>query len=375
MLQSDAIGTPRTLAVTTLTAGAAHYDFRDIVVTGTTLSGTGFGDCKGNSGVTFPASKTVYYRATGSGNWGTASPGSWSLTSGGAFDNTAFPLAQDTAVFPAATYPASGSTTTIPSNYNIGTIDMSLRAANTMTLSTTTSTLTLYGNWINGTGITLSGTSVVTFCGRGSQTITSAGKTFTQQFDINTPSGSVTLQDAIVLSNTISNVITLTAGTFDANGYAVTCSSTVGVTGFGTAFGGTLAKTLALGSGTWTLAGSGVPWNITGSNLTVTGTGTISLTSASAKTFTGGGIQTYPTLNQGGTGTLTVSGSNRFAAITATTAGTVRLTSGTTNQVPLINTTGTQTVTVSPTSTTATIRGSVRSSRAAITGPLVLGAS
>jgi hypothetical protein len=377
MLQSDAIGTPRTLAVTTLTAGAADYDFRDIAITGSAapLSVTRAGDCKGNSGITFPAAKTVYYRQTGSANWGTAGSGSWSLTSGGALDATAFPLPQDTAVFPAATYPASGSTTTIPSNYNIGTIDMSLRTANTMTLSTTTGTLTLYGNWINGTGITLSGTSVVTFCGRGNQTITSAGKTFTQQFDINTPSGSVTLQDAIVLNNTISNVITLTAGTFDANGYAVTCSSTVGVTGFGTAFGGTLAKTLALGSGTWTLAGSGVPWNITGSNLTVTGTGTINLTSASAKSFTGGGIQTYPTLNQGGTGTLTVSGSNRFAAITATTAGTVRLTSGTTNQVPLINTTGTATVTVNPTSTTATIRGSVRSSRAAITGPLVLGAS
>jgi len=377
MLQSDVIGTPRTLAVTTLTAGAADYDFRDIAVTGAAapLSVTRAGDCKGNSGITFPAPKTVYYRATGSGSWGVASPGSWSLTSGGALDNTAFPLAQDTAVFPAATYPASGSTTTIPSNYNIGTIDMSLRTTNTMTLATTTGTLTIYGNWINGTGITLSGTTLTTFCGRGSQTITSAGKTFTQRFDISTPGGSVILQDAIVLSNTTSNVISLTTGTFDANGYAVTFSATLGVTGFGTAFGGTQAKTLAIGLGTWTLAGSGVPWNISGSNLTVTGTGTISLTSASAKSFTGGGIQTYPTLNQGGTGTLTVADSNRFAAITATTAGTVRLTSGTTTQVPLINTAGTATVTVNPTSTTATIRGSVRSSRAALTGPLVLGAS
>ena len=373
MLQSDAIGTPRTLAVTTLTAGAADYDFRDIVITGAAapLSVTRAGDCKGNSGVTFPASKTVYYRATGSGNWGTASPGSWSLTSGGAFDDTAFPLAQDTAVFPAATYPASGSTTTIPSNYNIGTIDMSLRTTNTMTLSTTTGTLTLYGNWINGTGTTLTGSAIITFPGRVSQTITTASKTFTQAFTIDSPGGSVTLQAPLTLSQSSLTVLSIRQGTFDAVTHNVTLSGATGGVNSGVA----TARTIAMGSGTWTVAGSGSSWSMSGANLTVTGTGTISMTSASAKTFDGNGIQTYPTLNQGGTGTLTVSGSNRFAAITATTAGTVSLTSGTTNQVPLINTTGTATVTVNPTSTTATIRSSVRSSRAAITGPLVLGAS
>jgi hypothetical protein len=374
MLQSDTIGTPRTLAVTTLTAGAADYDFRDIAVTGSAapLSVTRAGDCKGNSGITFPAAKTVYYRATGSGNWGVASPGSWSLTSGGAFDDTAFPLAQDTAVFPAATYPASGSTTTIPSNYNIGTIDMSLRTSNTMTLSTTTGTLTIYGNWVNGTGITLSGTTVVTFTGQGSQTITSAGRTFTQAFTIDTPGGSVTLQDNFVASRSLAGVLTLTQGTFNAATFNVTLSGAAA----GVAASGTGTRTIAIGSGTWSIAGTTGAWDAsTSTNLTVTGTGTISLTSASTKTFAGGGIQTYPTLNQGGTGTLTVAGSNRFAAITATTAGTVALTSGTTTQVPFINTTGTATVTVNPTSTTATIRSSVRSSRAALTGPLVLGAA
>jgi hypothetical protein len=374
MLQSDVIGTPRTLAVTTLTAGAADYDFRDIVITGAAapLSVTRAGDCKGNSGITFPAAKTVYYRQTGSANWGAIGSGSWSLTSGGALDATAFPLPQDTAVFPAATYPASGSTTTIPSGYNIGTIDMSLRTTNTMTLNTTTTTLTIYGNWINGTGITLSGTTNITFPGRGSQTITSAGRTFTQAFTIDTPGGSVTLQDNLVASQSLAGVLTLTKGTFNAVTFNVTLSGALG----GVNASGTGTRTIAVGSGTWSIAGTTGAWDAsTSTNLTVTGTGTISLTSASAKTFTGGGVQTYPTLNQGGTGTLTVTGSNRFAAVTATTAGTVSLTSGTTNQVPLINTTGTATVTVNPTSTTATIRGSVRSSRAALTGPLVLGAS
>jgi hypothetical protein len=65
-----------------------------------------------------------------------------------------------------------------------------------MTLGTGSNTPSIYGNWINGTGVTLTGTGTLTFAGRGSQTITSAGRTFTQSFTINTPSGSVTLQDA-----------------------------------------------------------------------------------------------------------------------------------------------------------------------------------
>jgi len=340
MLQSDTIGTQRTLAVTTLTAGAADYDFRDIAITGSAapLSVTRAGDCKGNSGITFPAAKTVYFRSTSSVNWGTAGAGSWSLTSGGALDNTAFPLAQDTAVFPAATYPASGSTITVPSNYNIGTIDMSLRTTNTMTLATTTGTLTIYGNWINGTGITLSGTSVITFCGRGSQTITSAGKTFTQAFTIDTPGGSVTLQDAFAASQSLAGVLTLTKGTFDAATFNATLSGAAA----GVAASGTGTRTIAIGSGTWSIAGTTGAWDAsTSTNLTVTGTGTISLTSASAKTFAGGGIQTYPTLNQGGTGTLTVTGSNKFSDITNTVIGTVRFTSGTTNEFSAFNLNGT----------------------------------
>jgi hypothetical protein len=337
MLQSDVIGTPRTLAVTTLTAGAADYDFRDIVITGAAapLSVTRAGDCKGNSGITFPAAKTVYYRQTGSANWGAATPGSWSLTSGGAFDDTAFPLAQDTAVFPAATYPASGSTTTIPSNYNIGTIDMSLRTSNTMTLSTITGNLTIYGNWKNGTGITLSGSSIFTFCGIGSQTITSAGRSFSSRVVVTTPGGSVTLLDAFSISVNASVTFSVTDGTFDAGGFAFTLPG--GATGFQS--NGTNTRTVAIGSGTWSITGNG-GWSVTSTGLTVTGTGTISFTGANAKTFAGGGIQTYPTLNQGGTGQLTISGSNKFIGMTNTAIGAVRFTGGTTNEFTTFNLNG-----------------------------------
>lgn len=355
LLQSDTIGTQRTLAVTTLTAGAADYDFRDIAITGAAapLSVTRAGDCKGNSGITFPAAKTVYYRQTGSANWGATGAGSWSATSGGAADATQFPLAQDTAVFPAATYPASGSTTTISSGYNIGTIDMSLRTANTMTLSTTTSILAIYGNWINGTGVTLSGTTNITFAGRGSQTITSAGSTFTQAFTIDTPSGSVTLQDALAASQSSSSVLTLTKGTFDAATFNVTLSGALA----GVNVSGTNTRTIAIGSGTWSIAGTTGAWDASTSvSLTVTGTGTISLTNASAKTFAGGGITTYPTLNQGGAGTLTITGANTFANITNTAIGNITFPASTTTTVSAFNVSGNSTTRVQLRSSSAGTR-------------------
>jgi hypothetical protein len=324
-LASDTLGTPRTLAVTTLTAGAADCDFMDIVVTGTTLTGTRFGDCKGNSGITFDTPKTVYYRQTGSASWGVSGTGSWSLTNGGALDATAFPLAQDTAVFPSATYPASGSTTTINASYNIGTIDMSARTSNTMTLSCALA-IAVYGDWKNGTGTTLSASNTTTFAGRGSQFITSAGKTFPQTVSINTPGGSVTLQDAFVNSNNTTSIFLL-AGTFDAVSYNVTMNNS------GTSFSSavTSTRTLALGSGTWSFAGT--TWTTTSTGLTVTGTGIISMISASPKSFDGGGVSySGITLNQGGAGTLTITGNNTFKNITDTHTGATTVSLGATTQ-------------------------------------------
>jgi len=333
-VRSDTIGTTRTLTCAAV-ASLTDIDFRDITIAGAAapVSGTRLGDCKGNSGITFDAAKTVYYRST-AGNWGATT---WSFTNNGTADVTAFPLAQDTAVFPSSPvpYPSAGATCTSTVSYNIGTIDMSARTSNTMTLATSTSTPTIYGNWINGTGTTLTGTGTLTFAGRGSQTITSAGKTFTQLFNINTPGGAVSLADAFAGSGA-GGVILTTAGTFDAAGYNVS------LTGATSRFDATgLTRTVAIGSGTWTISGSGVAWS-TGSatNLTVTGTGTISLTSASAKTFSGGGIQTYPTINQGGIGTLTITGSNKFANITNTAIGRVQFTGSTTNEFGAFNLNG-----------------------------------
>ena len=89
--------------------------------------------------------------------------------------------------------------------------------------------------------------------------------------------------------NLLKNLL-LNNGTFDANGYNV--SLTLLSLAAGT-------KTLNLGSGTWTASSAVNAWNAStnSAGLTVVpGTATISLTSASAKNFLGGGF-TWPTLN------------------------------------------------------------------------------
>jgi hypothetical protein len=314
-VRSNTIGTTRTL--TCAAVSLTDVDFRDITIAGVAAPATGtrIGDCKGNSGITFTAAANKYWNLAAGGNWGGAI--GWATGSGGTPNINDFPLAQDTCFFE-ATGLNSGSTITINQSYNIGTIDMSARTTNTMTLATGSTTPTIYGNWINGTGTTLSGTGRITFAGRGSQTLTSAGKTFTQPITVDSPSGSVTLQDAFNSSNSAAGTLTFTQGNFDANIYNVTLTGASS----GLLANSGLTASVSFGSGTWTVAGTnGVSFGAV--NFSATGTGTVSLTSSSIKSFAGSGLSfSGITLNQGGAGTLTISGNNTFANITNTYSAT-----------------------------------------------------
>lgn len=338
-IRANANGFASTITVNSIASGAADIDFRDIEISGSVapISGTRFGDCGGNTGITFDAPKTVYWRNTLSANWNAAS--SWSATVGGPSGLDLFPLAQDTAVIPASTYPSSGSDIAVNVGYNIGTIDMSLRTTNTMSLSMSANT-TIYGDWITGSGVTLGGSLIgLTFAGRKDQKLTSAGKNFQYRLIIDTPGGSVTLQDALNITVGQQNALQLTQGTFSANGYNVTFTGTSG--NFSSQSGAN--RTLDIGSGTWTIVASGSTpaWNITNSTgLTVTGTGLLRFTSTSSKIFAGAGIQTYPTLVQANTGTLTVTGNNKFYDITNTAIGSVRFTGGSINEFTNFNLNG-----------------------------------
>jgi len=312
MLRSDAVGTTRTFTVTTCTS-AGYTDFRDIAITGSAapISGSYIGDCGGNSGITFPSPKTSYYVGTGTFD----ATASWSNTSTGAGSSVYFPLAQDTAVITNFAPSAFGSLSigAIFRPINIGTLDCSARTD----YVGITGYLALYGNYVGGTGAN----PVITLEAypRAPATISCAGNGF-DIFRMNAlGSGTVTFSDAFSSQFLYLDGGSLTAA---ANVTVQYLTSTV-----------TTTRSIDFGPGTWTISGD---FSYTATNLTVAGTGTISLTSASAKTFAGNNIQTWPALDQGGAGALTITGSNKFKGLTnsygATAATTIKFTGGTTNE-------------------------------------------
>lgn len=304
-LRADTLGVTRTLNCNAISA--TDVDFRDITIAGAAVpaSGTRLGDCGGNSGITFTTGVNKFWNLNSGGNWSAIG---WATTSGGTPSVNNFPLVQDTAIFE-STGLNSGGTININIGYNIGTVNMSARTTNTMGLAFTSTPL-LYGSWINGTGSFVTGSSGLFFFGRGNQTIRSAGRAFSQSIFINTLTGSITLEDSFSTSESF----TLSSGTFNASTYNVTLSGAFS----GVEVSGAVTRTLAIGSGTWTVGGTS--WSSsTTTNLTVTGTGTINMISASSKSFNGGGISyANITLNQGGAGQLTITGNNTFANITNT---------------------------------------------------------
>jgi hypothetical protein len=150
-----------------------------------------------------------------------------------------------------------------------------------------------------GTGVIILGSTT------GSQTITSNGTVCNVRIDCFSD-GCVFADDFVSTKD-----FRLGRGILNANNNNVTISAFAALSG---------TKTLVLGSGVWTITGSGTAWNAQTNvaNLTVSAsTATIDMTSASAKTFAGGG-KTWPTLNQGGSGALTIQQANTFADITNT---------------------------------------------------------
>ena len=322
---SSVLGTARTLTVTTW-ATISNNDFRDITMN-SSRSGTRLGNCGGNTNITFPAAKTVYWNLAGSNNW---SATAWATTSGGAPALNNFPLAQDIAVFDNA-----GAATTVitEAGWNVGTINASART-NALTLIHTVSyILNIYGNYTLGSGVTPTDPATIDFAGRSIvQTITTTGKTIPFAISVKAIGGTVQLLDAYSSNHSFSGAISLLYGTFDLNGFTVTLSASG--SGFSAISGST--KILAMGVGGTLIAAGGAAAFVYTSTGTISGTGTISLTNSSAKTFDGGG-KSYAgiTLNQGGAGALTIVGANTFGDITNTYAATgatsILFTAGTTS--------------------------------------------
>ena len=191
---------------------------------------------------------------------------------------------------------------------------------------------TIYGSFtVASASVTFTaGASAVTFAATSAKTITTNGRTFDFPLTFNGVGGTWQLADALVMGTT--RAFTLTNGTFDTANFAMTVGSFA--LGSGT-------KTLTLGSSTVTCAGA---WNANTNvaNLTVTAsTGIISMTSASAVSFSGG-AKTWPTLRIAGAGPITIVQDNAFANITNTVQPcTVRPTAGSVQTFTSFSLTGT----------------------------------
>jgi len=296
----SSIGNNRTLTVGTYTT-KENIDFRDITAAGTSApwSGTSIGNCLGNSNITFTAAKTVFWNLTGAQNWSSTG---WATTSGGTPAVGNFPLPQDTVVFDNV---GAATSIAIESYTSIGTINASAR----------TSALTLsggigsdyYGDFISGSGVTISFASSMSFCGRSTQTITPNGTTFPA---IDCFSASNTLN----LGSALNSTGTLTIGgtsSFNANTYSVTIptlstSSTAGIN---------------LGSASWTITFYGNCWNTSGTGI-VSGNAEIILSdnTTNARSFLAG-TNTFGKLTIGGntsTSTTTITGTPTFSEIAST---------------------------------------------------------
>lgn len=261
-------GVPAAASTLTVAAVAAlsDADLKDIAVTGASApwSGTRLGDCGGNSGITFATGVNKYWNLVAGGNW---SDTAWALTSGGAVAAANYPLPQDTAII-GNTGLTAGNTITIQNNWQIGTLDASGR---TLAATLSIGGGFLYGNFTLSTSVTPAGSGTFLVGGRGTQTITPAGRTFTNPWTLQSANGIISFAGAVTSTSTITisqGTIrflagsTNTATTFVVAGGAATpaylTSSTPGTqftlsqaTGTVSAVNTTISDSNATGGATW----------------------------------------------------------------------------------------------------------------------------
>ena len=187
------------------------------------------------------------------------------------------------------------------------------------TRSFSTGTLTIYGNLeFTNANLDLTNLSLVMAATSGTKTMSysTVYLAFNSNLNFNGIGGTWQLLNNVAFTST-----TFTNGTVDLNGKTLNVGSATTATG---------TKNLTFNGGTLAIANSGTAWNNAApTNFTTTagtGTGTISMTAASSKTFAGGGSTYNCSLNQGGSGTLVITGANTFNDITNTNATASQIT-------------------------------------------------
>lgn len=237
-------------------------------------------------------------------NWSATAPTNWSAASGGS-NNASVPGSGDDVFFDGVGTGASNSTLDIA--FTCHSFDF-LGYANTLTVTSGSldSAGSTDGIFRLSAGMTLADNVLswqIDGGTTGNYSVTSAGKVLRI---ISVFGGSMTLQDDLSAGIQVS----LNTGTIDANNKNVTTPSFTSST--------SNTRTITMGSGTWTLNGTGTVWNTaTTTGLTINpNTSTIKITdaSSSSRTFAGGG-KTYNNLwysTTTGLGQLVVTGANTF---------------------------------------------------------------
>ena len=306
VIQSDIIGTQRTITLNGTLATLADCDFRDIATAGSvgTWTGTRLGNALGNSGITFTAAKDVYWNLAAGGNW---SATGWALSSGGAVDANNFPLSQDKAIIENTGLNTS-ATITFEQAWWVGELDASTRS-NAMTLASGSFQPRLYKNVTLSSAVTMTGTGAWNFHGQGTtQILDTNTATFVPPITIESVTGTLQLAE----NTTCSATVTLTSGTLDLNNRTLTCNI----------FSSTNSNTrvIAFGTGSIDVTGnSAIVWNMTiSTGFTYTGTPQVNFTYS------------------GSAGTRSISSGNT-SGITEANALNYNITAGT--DIFLINTT------------------------------------
>lgn len=296
LVRSGTLATPITITNSGATMTWSNVDFRGITL-GTAFDASAItglsGDCGGNSNITFTTPVEQGWAGVSGGNW---SENAWT---------SRVPLPQDDLHFFAfnggqtvtADMPRLGKSITWASVIGSPTFVMSLTGGHT-----------IYGSLTLDSGMTFTTTVTTIFEGRSTFSLSSAGKSFGANITIQMVGGTLTMQDAMSTSGTL----TLTHGTFENGGFSTTVaalSSSVSTT-----------RVLTI-SGTLTLTTTSTVWNTSTSTfLTLNMSGStiaITDTSASSKTFAGGGrVFNNLAITGGGAGAVIITGANTFNQIT-----------------------------------------------------------
>lgn len=324
-LMNVAPGIPsRSSLAITITAAAvslSHLNLFDITGAGAaTWSGTQIGNGGGLSNITTTTPATYYWVGNG-GNFNLLAH--YSTSSGGA-TGANMPLASDTLIFDSNSFSSTSQSISVNNGgSNTGVLPTMnfANVTNNPQLSMGAGNVLFNGNLTLGTMTTNSNSTSIYMTGRGSQTITSNGATIQMNVNIHANGGTYTLQDNMSLSS--SRSLQVWSGTFNANGKNISAGSS-GVDGNSQGY----TRAVNMGSGTWTLTGTGTVWaadyttnlSFTPSTATVI----VSDTSSSTKTLNLGSLT--PSLTNislpASTGTITLQAAGNI------TIGSLNLTAG-----------------------------------------------